>query len=83
MNRGKSRKPEPWRLIIGLCSIALIVYMWVKKDIAALYANMLKEELLPLLGTTLLVSLFKVAAVAGAILLVKWIAAKLFKKKAL
>ena len=61
----KGKKREPWRIVVGILVIAFIVYMWVEKDIASTY--------------TAAVTLLKVAAMAGGILLVKWIIGK-FKK---
>ena len=54
--------------------------MWAKKDIVSIYSTTPKEQLLPLIATTLAVSLIKVLMLAGAILLVKWITGK-FRKK--
>ena len=50
-----------------------IVYMWVQKDVAGIYAAMSPEQALPLVVTTVAVSLAKVALLAGIILLVKWL----------
>lgn len=47
--------------------------MWIKKDVVGLYAAMPAEHALPLIVTTLAVSLLKIAALAGVILLVKWV----------
>ena len=63
----QEKKHEPWRIVVGILAIAFIVHMWVEKDIASTYAALPKEQLL------------KVAAMAGGILLVKWIIGK-FKK---
>ncbi|MCR4962753.1 MAG: hypothetical protein K6B40_02580 [Firmicutes bacterium] len=76
----KNSKREPWRIIVGSIAIAYIVYMWAKKDIIAIYTTMPKEQIVPLIVTTLLVSLLKVAAIAGGILLIKWIVHKMTKK---
>jgi hypothetical protein len=69
----KNRKPKPWRIIIFILSLAFIVFMWSKKDIAAIYATMPPEEIMPLIATTLAVSALKVAAIAVAVFFVKWI----------
>ena len=53
--------------------------MWVKKDIMAIYTTVPTEELVPLIATTILVSLVKVAAIAGGILLIKWMINKIQK----
>ena len=50
--------------------------MWVEKDIMTIYTTMPKEQVVPLIATTIAVSLIKVAAIAGGILLIKWIIGK-------
>ena len=80
MSNNNKKKIEPWRIIVGILAIAFIVYMWVKKDIAEIYATMPSEQIVPLVVTTIAVSLLKVAVIAGAILLIKWIIDKLKKK---
>ena len=69
-------KREPWRIIWGVLAIAFIVYMWAKKDIAAAYSTLPPEQLLPVLVTTIGVTLLKIGAMAGAILLLRWIIGK-------
>ena len=76
MNKENKKKKEPWRIVVGNLAIAYIVYMWVEKDIMAIYSTMPKEQVVPLIATTAAVSLIKVAAIAGGILLMKWIIAK-------
>lgn len=80
MDNKNNKKKEPWRIVIGIISILFIVCMWVSKDIAAIYTTMPKEQIVPLIATTILVSLIKVAAMAGGILLIKWIISKIKKK---
>ena len=53
--------------------------MWVKKDIAATYATIPAEQIAPMIVTTIAVSLIKVAAIAGGVLLIKWIVGKVKK----
>ena len=72
-------KKEPWRILVGVLAIGWIVSMWVKKDIAAIYATMLPEQILPLVATNVAVTLLKVIGIAAVILLVKWLAGKLKK----
>ena len=72
----ENSKKEPWRIVVGVLAIAWIVFMWVKKDIVSIYSTMPKEQVLPLIATTLAVSLLKVAVLAGAILLIKWVIGK-------
>ena len=73
-------KKEPWRIAVGILAIVFIVYMWVEKDIITIYTTMPREQVAPLIVTTIAVSLIKVAAIAGGILLIKWIISK-FKNK--
>ena len=80
MAHTNNKKPEPWRIIVGILSVAFIVYMWIKEDILAIYATAPTEQIVPMIVTTLAVSLAKVAALAGGILLVKWLLRK-FKNK--
>lgn len=74
-------KKAPWRYLVGLLSAAFIVYLWSTKDIAAQYAGLPKEELLPLIAVNVAVTLLKVLVIAGGIWLLRWIAAKSTKKK--
>ena len=80
MKNTDNKKKEPWRIIVGILAIAFILYMWVKKDIMTIYTTMPKEQVAPLIATTIAVSLIKVAAITGGILLIKWIISK-FKNK--
>jgi hypothetical protein len=76
----KEKKREPWQIIVGLAAIAFIVYTWVEKDVAAAYASLPQEQLLPMIMTTAAVTLLKVALMAGGILLIKWIVGRIRKK---
>lgn len=78
----KSRKREPWRIIAAVLSVISITCVWVKKDIVSVYASMPPEHMLPLLATTAAVTLLKVGAGAGIILLIRRIILKLRKRKA-
>ena len=80
MSNRTKKKIEPWRVIVFLIAVAFIVFMWVKKDVAAIYATMPAEEIAPLVVTTIAVSLLKVLAIAGGILLIKWIVGKMKRK---
>ena len=75
----KEQKREPWRIVVGIIAIAYIIYMWVEKDIIAIYSSMPAEDALPLAVTTVVVSLIKVGLMTVGILLIKWILGK-FKK---
>ena len=72
-------KKEPWRYLVAAISVIYIVYMWAEKDILSIYGNLPTEQMVPLIVTTVAVTLIKVALIAGGILLVKWLVGK-FKK---
>ena len=80
MDNNEKKKKEPWRIIVGIIAIAYIVYMWVEKDIMTIYTTMPKEQVVPLIATTIAVSLIKVASIAGRILLIKWVISKVKNK---
>lgn len=73
------QKKEPWRIVVAIISIVFIIYMWVEKDIASIYSSLPAEQALPLVVTTVVVSLVKVGLMAAGIFLIKWIVGK-FKK---
>ena len=54
--------------------------MWIKNDILTIYTTMPEEQIIPLIATTIAVSLIKVAAFAGIITLIKWIIGKIKTK---
>ena len=80
MNSEKNNKKEPWRIILCIISVLFILFMWIKKDIVSIYTTMPEEQMLPLMVTTIAVSLVKVIAIAGGIMLIKLIAGKIGKK---
>ena len=80
MDNKKNKEKEPWRIIVFIISILFIVFMWVKNDIVSIYTTMPAKQVAPLIATTIVVSLIKVAAIAGGILLIKWIISK-YKNK--
>ena len=76
MDNTSNKKKEPWRMIVGIIAIVFIVYMWVEKDIISISTTMPQEQVIPLMATTIAVSLIKVGTIAGGILLIKWIISK-------
>ena len=66
-------KKEPWRIAVGIISVIFIIFMWIKNDIISIYTTMPKEQIVPMIVTTVAVSVLKVAIIAAAILLAKWI----------
>ncbi len=73
------QKKEPWRIVVGVIAIAYIIYMWVEKDIVAIYSSMPADQALPLAVTTVVVSLAKVGLMTVGILFIKWIIGKINK----
>lgn len=80
MNNENSKKKEPWRIVAFIMGIIFIVFMWVKNDIISIYTTMPREQVVPLIITTIAVSLIKVAVIAGGLFLVKWCIGKISKK---
>lgn len=80
MGNNYKKKIEPWRIIVFVIAVAFIILMWIKKDIAEIYATMPSEQIAPVIVITVAVSLLKVAVIAGAILLIKWIVGKIKNK---
>ena len=79
LKENKKRK-EPWRIIVAVISIIFIAFLWAKKDIVTIYSTMPQEQIIPMIVTTVVVSLLKVAIIALIVLLFKWIAKKVRKK---
>ncbi len=67
--------------MVGIAAVAFIVYNWVKKDVAAQFAAMPAADMLPILITSVAVTAVKVALLAGAVLLVKWLVGKFQARK--
>ncbi len=80
MNNDNKKKIEPWRIIVFIIGVAFIIFMWVKKDIAQIYVTMPREQIAPLIVTTIAVSLLKVAAIVVGILLIEWLVGKIKKR---
>ena len=76
MDEDSRQKKEPWRIAVGILAIAFILYQWVEKDIVTIYTTMSREQIVPMIATTVLVALAKVGAITGVILLFKWILRK-------
>ena len=77
----KNAKKEPWRIVIGVFSIIFIVVIWVTKDIDAVYDSLPIEQLVPMLATSVVVTIAKVAAISGVFFLAKWLVKKFSKKQ--
>ena len=75
MNHQKN-KPPLWKIAVAAVSIVFILVLWGYKDFGALPPG----EMIPLVALNAVVSLFKIAAVAGVLLAMKWLAEKFGKK---
>lgn len=75
----KNKKIKPWRVVAFALSAVFIVYMWVSKDIAAIYQTMPQEHITPMIITTVLVSLLKAAGFVAAVFLFKCTVGKIKK----
>ena len=80
MNNENNKKKEPWRIVAFIMGIIFIIYMWVKNDIISIYTTMPREQVVPLIVTTLAVTLIKVAVIAGGLFLIKWGIGKIANK---
>lgn len=74
-----SFKKEPWRLVVGIAAIAYIVYMWIDKDLLSSFSQIPSEQALPIAATSAVVTIAKIALLAGAVLVIKLIAGKMKK----
>ena len=72
-------KKEPWRYAVAAIAVIYIIYMWAEKDLISVYGNLPSDQILPMAVTSVAVTLAKVALLAGAVFLVKWLAGK-FRK---
>ena len=73
----KGKKADLWQIIAAVISGLYIIYLWSSKDIEAAAGS---ENMVPIIVTSILVSTAKLALIAGAVLLIKWLSRK-FKKK--
>ena len=72
----KGKKSNLWRISAAVISGLYIIYLWSSKDIEAAAGS---ENMMPIIVTSILVSAAKLALIAGAVLLIKWLSKK-FKK---
>ena len=77
MSKGKT---PLWRILVFILSALFIVAMWVQKDIVKIYKTMPKDQIAPIIVTTVLVTLLKVALIAGVVFFLKWIIEKMIRK---
>ena len=67
------KKRETWRVVVGTISVLYIIGMWVRKDLVATQVSIT----LPLVVTSVAVTLLKAAAIAFVILFIRWLTNKL------
>ena len=77
----KSKRIEPWRIIVFIISVVAIVLLWASKDITEIYATASEEQIFPMVATTVAVSLLKVIVISVAVFVIKWIIDKVKTKK--
>ena len=80
MNDNK-KKIELWRILVFILAVGFISFMWIKKDISGIYTTMPSEQSWALIVVTIVVSLLKVLAITGVMLLVKFIIGKIKTSK--
>ncbi len=68
-----NKKIEKWRIAIFIIAVLIIIFMWVKKDIGKVAETVPSEQLVPVVVTSLAVSILKFALIAGVVFLVKWL----------
>lgn len=77
----KDKKNTGLRIVVFVLAIILIIFMWVKKDVGSIVSATPKEQILPLVLTSVAVTLVKVGLIAGAVFFIKWIIEKIKNKK--
>ena len=75
MNHEK-QKPPLWKILVAAVSIIFILFLWGVKDFGALSA----KDMIPLVALNAVVTLLKMAAVAGVLFALKWLIDKTSKK---
>ncbi|MBO5716226.1 MAG: hypothetical protein J6S23_07550 [Clostridia bacterium] len=71
-----NKKTEKWRIAIFVIAVLFIIFMWVKKDIGKVAETVPSDQLVPVVVTSLAVSILKFALIAGVVFLVKWLVNK-------
>ena len=77
----KKDSPKPVRLVMFAVGIIWIAAMWAKKDIAATLAAVPAEAAIPVIVTSMVITILKVALYAAVIWLIKWLVGKLGGRK--
>lgn len=69
----KNKKIETWRIVVFTISVLFIVFLWTRKGFLDVYVNAPKDDVLPLLVSSITVSLLKFALIVIIVLIIKWI----------
>ena len=77
MFESNKKKKNPWKWTAGLLFIGLILFLWIKKDLLPVCHTMPKDEVLPVLASSVAVTLSKAALLVGVITLFKRLGGKL------
>lgn len=77
----KNKKIETWRIVVFTISVLFILFLWTRKGFLDVYVNTPKEHVLPLLFTSIGVSLIKFIFIVMIALLIKWIINKYTKNR--
>ena len=77
MFESNKKKKNPWKWTAGLLFIGLLLFMWIKKDLLPVYHTLPKDEVLPVLASSVAVTLSKAALLVGVITLFKRLGGKL------
>lgn len=80
MSNERKNKIPTWRIVVFIISLVFIVVMWTIKDVGRVHSTTPTEQLVPLIVTTVAVSIFKVLLIVGVVFLIKWIIAKVKNK---
>lgn len=68
-----NKRSDKWRIVVFIISVLFIMFIWIKKDIGKIAETVPSDQLVPVIVTSLLVSIFKFALIAGVVFLVKWL----------
>ena len=68
-----NKRPDKWRIVVFIISVLFIMFIWIKKDIGKIAETVPSDQLVPVIVTSLLVSIFKFALIADVVFLVKWL----------
>ena len=74
--KAQNNKPPLWKIPVAAVVILFILFLWGYKDFGALPPG----EMIPLVALNAVVTLLKMAAVAGVLLGLKWLADRVSKK---